>query len=74
MKKLFTIFIFSVILINAIFAASKKIQLEEADKGEDLTITVQEKSEADSDTYTLTLKKDKTYRLDFEGGAWERVK
>ena len=54
MKKLFTIFIFSVILINAIFAASKKIQLEEADKGEDLTLTVQEKSEADSDTYTYT--------------------
>ena len=54
MKKLFTIFIFSVILINAIFAASKKIQLEEADKGEDLTLTVQEKSEAKSETYTYT--------------------
>ncbi len=54
MKKLFTIFIFSVILINAIIAASKKIQLEEADKGEDLTLTVQEKSEAKSDTYTYT--------------------
>lgn len=36
------------------FAASQKIQLEEADKGEDLTLTVQEKSEADSDTYTFT--------------------
>jgi len=50
MKKLFTVFISSVILVNAIFSDSSAIP--EGDM--DLTLTVQEKSEADSDTYTYT--------------------